>query len=297
MAIRRMLLLGLLPALAAGSALAACGGGGDSDDNGPFGGFGGPTATPDDDGDAPEQDSSDGGPELTANPSEAWAEVEGERLIYNASGSVHYVCDIGNELVQVNFQTAEGRDFLIQLTRQGNDWVGSLLFKPGGPGNVQFSAILPADADELGVRGGTLSFRGIVGRLENFDISTERDVDADIAVNCESAGGDPTAAINGRTYVIPISGAQSYECEISDGSLKVRINRLSRDDLQLEIDASQDGTWFGHVVVYTPDGNFTSIVPEDGEGLEVEGTGLTYTGTFSQDDDAYEGTVSVACPG
>ena len=39
---------------------------------------------------------------------EAWVEVDGERLVYQASGSLYYLCDINAEQIFVNFQIEPG---------------------------------------------------------------------------------------------------------------------------------------------------------------------------------------------
>jgi hypothetical protein len=236
-------------------------------------------------------------PTLSANPGEAWADVDGERLVYAANGSLYYTCDIGTEQILINFQTADGHDLSIQATSQGDGWLGLLSFKPGGAGNVQYGADLAASGT-LVVSENEISYVGTVNRVEDFDVTNAKDVDAGIAVNCTSTGGEPSAVIGDQTYELPASGAQSFDCLVAPDDIEVRINRLAVDGLQLEIDGRQEsGNWLGAVVVYDGDARFTSTLDAAGEGLEIDGSSITYRGTFVGTDGAeVDGSVDMTCP-
>ena len=242
---------------------------------------------------------------LTADPGSAWAEVDGGRLEYQASGGVAYECTVANDRVAVNFQTADGHDLFAQGGKQGDDWFMSLTFKPGAGDQIQYG-FSSVDADgTIGISDGALSYEGQVDRIEDFDVENATKVDARVAVNCASAGGDgsagggdPTATIGGQSYTFALSGAQSVTCEVAPDNVTVRINRLAIDGTQLEIDGRQDSDrWIGAVVVYTSDGNYTSPMANDGTGLTIDGSSVQYEGSFKAPDGSeLDGTASAACP-
>ena len=287
------------PALLLTLALAGCGGG-DDDGGNPFDSNAGsdPTATTGTGGSGGSSGGnggqSSGEPSLTADPGRAWAEVEGQRVEYVSAGSIYYFCDIAPSQINVNYQTPEGHDMSLNATFDGDHWVGSLTVKPGTGKNLQYSAVLPDDADNFVVGETALSFEGTTSRLENFDFNGARDETMSLAVNCGVAGGsDAMADIGGTTYTFPVSGAQSFDCNVAADNVEVRINRLAVDNLELEIDARKDADrWLGSVTVYTASGSLTSSVPADGEGLVIDGSSVTYQGTFGD----VEGSVSATCP-
>lgn len=237
-----------------------------------------------------------GEPTLTAEPATAWAEVDGERLEYAAAGSIHFNCAISDQQVTVNFQTAEGHDFLLQGAPQDDTWFLNTTFAPGGT-NDRFTVDSLSGLGRFVIGDGTLSYEGTVNRIVDFDVANAEEADARIAVNCESAGGDPTATVGGETFVFPLSGAQSVTCDVSATAIDVSVNRLALEGLQLTLSATdQDGQWVGAAVVYTADGNFTSTLPPDGSGLTLDGTSVTYAGSFETPDGGeVDGTVDITC--
>ncbi len=238
-----------------------------------------------------------GAPTLNADPGFAWAEVDGDRLEYQSSGGVAYECTVADDRVTVNFQTADGHDLLLQGAHQADGWILSLTFQRGGDG-IQYSATSTGGDGTFGVGDGAISYEGKVGRVEDFDVANATKVDARVAVNCASAGGDPTATIGGETYVFALSGAQSVTCEVAPDRVTVRINRLALDGGQLEIDGRQDGgRWIGAVVVYTSGGQFTSPMATDGTGLTIDGSSVEFAGAFKAPDGSMlDGTASATCP-
>lgn len=291
-----------------GLVMAACGG---DDDPGqsPFGvptRDDQPTETNDNDGaNGDNEGGQDGSGEageltVTTDPGSATVVVDGETIDYVlGSGSIHYTCDIGQEVIVVNFQTGDGHDLLIQGALQPTGWVATINFKSADDeNNAQYGATIPTNADAFGLGDNALSFEGTVSRMEDFDPSTTEDLPATIAVNCGSAGGDPMATIGGEDFVFPLSGAQSVTCDVADDAFEVRINRLAIDDLQLEAQGRQDGdNWVGAMVVYAGEERFTSPLPQDGAGIEIDGSTLTYSGTFeSADGQESEGSLTVTCP-
>ncbi len=213
-------------------------------------------------------------------------------------GSQSYRCEVGDDVLTINFQTADGHDLLIQGSPQAEGWVANITFKSADDeNNVQYSANIPADVDAFGLSDTEFSFEGTVSRMEDFDPSTVEDLPATIAVNCASPGGEPTAMIGDETFVFPLSGAQSVTCDISQDRFEVRINRLATDDLQLEAQGRQEsGNWIGSMSVADGDRRLRSTLPQDGEGLEIDGSTVTYTGTFEvADGEEAEGSLSVTC--
>jgi hypothetical protein len=243
---------------------------------------------------------------LTTDPGTAWAEVDGGRLEYAASGGVAYECTIADDRVIVNFQTADGHDLLVQGAPQGGTWILNLNFRPGQGDDVGYGTTSTRGDGTFGIGGGALSYEGSVDRIEGVDIANATKVDAKVAVNCAPAGGgdsaggggDPTATIGGQAYEFALSGAQSVTCEVAPEGVTVRINRLALDNTQLEIDGRQDGDrWIGAVVVYTADGQYVSPFPQDGTGLTISGSSVDYAGTFKAPDGSeLDGTAAATCP-
>jgi hypothetical protein len=123
-------------------------------------------------------------PTLSAEPGQAWAEVDGERLVYDSSRSLYFTCDVGSDMIVVNFQTAHGHDLSIQAAPQAGSWIGQMFFKPGGPDSIVYSTRLGSGDGVLGVADGELSYVGTVTRVEGSDLATAQDLDAEVAVNC-----------------------------------------------------------------------------------------------------------------
>lgn len=238
----------------------------------------------------------------TAEPGQAWAEVDGERFEYTAADSLHFTCEVSEDSFQINFQTAEGHDLSMSGSNQ-NGWSGRLTFKPGGGEIVQYSAVAFRDGS-VGLGDGEVSYEGTVERMEDFDPNTATDLDATVAVNCAAAGGDPTAVFGDTTVVVPLSGAQGVDCAVAADGFEVIINRLSSDDKQIQFEGSlAAGSWSGLVSIIDGDDNYLSSLPGDGMGLEIDGTTVTYEGSFTHTSDSdpdleeeIDGTVSVSCP-
>jgi hypothetical protein len=236
-----------------------------------------------------------GEPSLTADPGQVWAEVDGERLEYTMADSMNVECMVGADRVTVNLQ-ANGHDFLLQGSAQTGDWFLDMTFAPGGD-NTRYGADSMSGSGTFTVGDGMLSYEGTVSRVVDFDVQNAEDVEARVAVNCASPGGDPTAEVGGESFVFPLSGAQSVTCDVGPEALEIRINRLAIDGLQLELQGTFDGErWVGSATIYTNDGNYSSPLPTDGTGLTIDGTSVAYEGTFaSPAGDDVEGSVSVTC--
>lgn len=291
--------------------LGACGGG--DDDDGAGGVEPAPTADPADGGaDAgaePAGDDGGGGggggvvgtdtPTLTADPGTAYAEVDGERIVYESAGSLYYTCEIGPDTVQVNFQTADGNDLSIQAGLDSTGWRGQLTLKAADGGNTQYSVVFAQNSGTMGVGDGALSYEGTADRIVDFDVLNAEEVDASIAVACAPTGdgNDPQAVIDGTTYVVPLSGAQSVTCAVTPDDIDITINRLALENLQLSIDMrGGPDDWIGSVFIITPDGDFTATLSGAAEGLTIDGNTVTYDGPIQADGADVPASVSVTCP-
>ncbi|MFZ0014839.1 MAG: hypothetical protein WAL25_12080, partial [Acidimicrobiia bacterium] len=198
---------------------------------------------------------------------------------FEAAGSIHFACEVSDDQITINFQqTTSGSDFLLQGRVMNGQWNASLTFAPGEENQVSDGAGIGVDPGTLGLGDQALSYEGRVSRVEDFDIQNAEDTQAVIAINRSSPGGDPTAEIGGQTYTFPFSGAGSVECVISDEEVRVLISHSQPEYLQLQVDVSDQGEeLFGAVDVTSGDDLYTSFVPPDGTGLDIDGAGLTYS--------------------
>ena len=103
--------------------------------------------------------------------------------------------------------------------------------------------------------------------------------------------------VGDQSFTFPVSGAQSFECEVTPEEFEIRVNRLALDGTQLEMQGSFDGSqWLGNVTVYTNDGNLRTSLPSDGTGLTVDGSSVTFEGTFELPDGTESpGSAAAAC--
>jgi hypothetical protein len=221
----------------------------------------------------------------TADPSTGWVEVDGQRHEFSAFGSIHYTCEVMEDRITINFQeTTAGSSFGLQGAMVDGQWNASLTFVPGEQEAVQYGASIGFDPGVFGIGGNEISFEGTMSRVEDRDIVNAQDVQGAFAVNCAAPGGDPTAEIGGQAFTFPLSGGNSVDCAISDQEVAVLIGRNRPEFVQLQVDISND------------DGTYTSFVPPDGTGLEIDGASLTYEGIFTTPDGSeVEGSVSVSC--
>lgn len=231
---------------------------------------------------------------VAADPSQAWVETDGERFVYDAIAEpVHYTCEITDERVSINFQF-NGPSLLIQGSRMDDGWLLNLTFT-GAEDNIQYGATIPGDG-ALGLGDGQLSYEGPIDKVVDRDILNPTEIDAKLAVNCLAPEGQPTAVIDGTEYVVSMVGASSLRCEVSSEAVTVQINRLTAEGTNIDIGVeAQDDGWFGHVVVTTPTGSWTAS-DSPNPGLTVDGSTVTYEGTFEGDAGSVEGSVVVTCP-
>jgi hypothetical protein len=299
--------------LAAVTALAGCGGGsgdGGDDASNPFAALdttGADTTT--DTTDATTDGSSAEAPasvdpSTLPPPGSARVEVDGKVYTLEASGSIHYSCEVGDDEIRVNFQQTEMGDLTIQGSTLTGAWGGQLTFAEG---DDNYGATIQG-TEGLATSDTAVVYTGTFTHRTYSDPANTNDVQGTVAVNCDTGGaggsGEAMAEIGGRTLVFPASGAQGYECQVGPTNVLVRVNRLASDDTQIEIQASQqDGQWLGNVYVISGSDRYNAIIPADGTGLEITGTTLKFAGTYAQTSESdpsseqeVTGTASVTCP-
>lgn len=235
----------------------------------------------------------------TADPSTGWVEVDGQRHEFSAFGSIHYTCEVMEDRIAINFQeTTVGSSFGLVGSVVEGKWNATGNFVPGEENAVQYGVSIGFEPGVFGIGDNEISFEGTLSRVEDRDIVNAQDVQGAFAINCAAPGGGPTAEIGGQAFTFPLSGGNSVDCVISDQEVAVLIGRSQPEFVQLQIDITEegDGELFGAAIVSNDDGSFTSFVPPDGTGLEIDGASLTYEGMFTTPDDTkVEGSVSVSC--
>lgn len=281
--------------------IAACGGGssdGDSLGEDVFGGIGQAS------GDVETGDQgSEGGTEIgplaqTADPSSGWVEVDGQRYEFEAVGSTHYRCDLTEDQVSINFQqTTSGSDFTFQGGIVNGQWNASLNFVPAEENQISYGASVGFDPGTFGIGDQAISYEGTVSRVEDFDLTNAQDMQATVAINCSTPGGDPTADIDGQSLTFPFSGAGSLHCEVSDERVDILIGHSQPERIQLQVDIQDNaGELFGAVTITSGDDTYSSFVPPDGTGLTINGRSVTYQGVFeSPSGEDTDGSVAVSC--
>ncbi len=291
-------------------AFAACGG--DDDDGGGFGQFGNQPTQGASNGSAANTPSGSGGdnsgsattsetgpaPDIAASPGEARIEVEGETIVFGGANILYYICQT-TDGVQVNMQTGDGHDLLLQY-RSGN---GSITARDA-EGGFYYAGAIPSGGAGFWIDGDTVIFAGQLEKQPERDRLNAKDVEVTLVVNCGPPGGEHARAeVDGMSFEFPASGTQSYVCEIAD-RFTVNIQH-PRDGGWLQIDGRQQGdNWLGSAVIYLEGTSYRSQLPRDGEGLEIDGKRITYEGMFELYDDRARtvikddlpGSVSVTCP-
>jgi hypothetical protein len=287
--------------VAAATALSGCGGGPEGEaagDTSPFGTNPADTSTAESGVELANLD-----PSALPPPGEARVEVDGNAYVLRASGSINFDCAAGSDEIRVNYQQTDQGDLTFQARVVNGEWLGNITFVNG---NDNYGGTLTQGGAELALGTNAVIYTGTMTHRTYSDPADTRDVEATVAVNCgtDGTGAEATAEIDGLTFAFPASGAQSYECEIAPTSVTVRINRLALENKQIEIQGSQpSGEWLGNVYVISGSDRYNAIIPADGTGLDITGTTLTFTGTFthtSETDPSVEqevaGSAAVACP-
>lgn len=120
----------------------------------------------------------------TADPGQAWVEVEGQRIEFNAADATQSECLINEEQLSVLYQTEEGAEVRLNGLLLPDGWNLSLTVIPPGQDNISYQGSLRSG--RLGIEGTALSYEGSVDRLENGDVATATPQEVGLAANCES---------------------------------------------------------------------------------------------------------------
>lgn len=235
---------------------------------------------------------------VTADPTIAWVEVEGQRFEFEVPGSVHHRCVISEEQVAVNYQQTETGDMLIQGSNMGDGWLLNLTLAPRDS-NIQYGATLPGDGS-LGIDGTSLSYEGPADKVVDRDIANPTEVDIKVAVNCAAPGDGITATLDGTEYDVTFSG--SVTCDITEEAIDVNIGDARSGggaldaELQMSLIQTDEG-WFGSATVRTADGtSYRSDVSAEGDVPTVDGSSISYDGLFTSDTGDVDGSMSFTCP-
>lgn len=235
-----------------------------------------------------------GAPTQTADPSSGWVEVDGQRYDFAALGSTHFRCDVMEDGITINFQqTTSENDFSVQGGLVNGQWNASVNFAPSGQSQITYGASIGFDPGTAGIGDQAFSYEGTMSRVEDFDIVNAQEVQATIAVNCATPGGDPTAEVAGESLSFPFSGAGNLECDVSDVQSYVLISHSQPENIQLQVDIQEAFAVF-HIT--SGEDRYESFVPDDGTGLTIDGSSVTYQGVFTgPTGEEFDGSVSVNC--
>jgi hypothetical protein len=233
-------------------------------------------------------------PTVTADPGHIVVDVDGRQLVYPLVGSTHPMCDVTPETIQVNVQQTEAGDFSLVATPRDGVWLGSITFSPQGTTDSYGADF---QSGRLGIGDNAVSYDGPINKVVDFDIVNAETVEGTVAINCDSPGGDPTAEVGDQSYTFPLSGAQGIDCTVAPEEFEVRINRLSLDGTQLEMQGrGGPDQWVGAVVVYTAEGNSIAQLAPDGSGLVIDGGTVGFDGTFTMPDGTeVTGSATATC--
>ncbi len=296
---KRLLLFAVLSALTL--VVSACGGGsGDEPGLGEvFDGIGDAAGENDNDGGGGIPGAGEAGAvTVTADPSVARVEVDGQTIEFTVPGSVHHSCYIDEDRVSINYQQTESGDLLIQGQNLGDGWLLNLTVVPLDS-NIQYGASLPGNGN-LGIDGEALSYEGPVDKVEDRDIANASQVDVELAVNCEAPGDGIQVALGGTEYDVRFSG--SVICEFGDEAIDVSLGDArafggAQDaELQFNVIKTEDG-WFGVASVRTADSSsYRSEVTAEATQPTIDGMTISYEGVFSSDAGDVDGSMSFTCP-
>jgi len=235
-----------------------------------------------------------GAPTQSADPSTGWVEVDGQRYEFGALGSTHFRCDVMEDAITINFQqTTSQNDLSVQGSVVNGQWNASVTFAPSEESQISYGASIGFDVGTAGMGDQAFSYEGTMTRVEDFDLVNAQEVQATIAVNCATPGGEPKAEVAGESLTFPFSGAGNLECDVSDETSYVLISHSQPENIQLQVDIQEA---FGVFHVTSGDDRYESFVPEDGSGLTIAGSSLTYQGIFTgPTGEELDGSVSVDC--
>ena len=240
----------------------------------------------------------------SAEPGTAVAEFDSVSAVYHMAGAVHPRCEVTDERFQVSMEDTDGNLFIFDGTpSDGSEtgWQGSPAFDVDG---------LHHEGDSLSghvnVDGDVITYQGTITIFhDRSDINSWEDTLGSVTANCSRPNGLPSATIAGQTFEIPVSGADTFECEFSDERFNFDVVFRTRDKYpagndteRITIEGRLEGDrWIGGIAVELGPDEYRGFIPEDLAGMEVGPNGASWSGTLTRTnaaDDSVEEDVEVS---
>jgi len=246
-----------------------------------------------------------------ADPGHAVVEVEGgptiETSAVNGRGS--FICDITDDHIQISIGGNERLSLQFSARHHEGGWSGSFTIDSDEDPDrwIQYGGIM-AGTLGLDVESGEISYVGTATRQDRYamsdgdiDIPT---VDVTVSVNC---GLDHATAVFGDDeFDFDPFGTRFLTC-IPNGpdDIDIDFDYQGGTNDRLEVDVRPDAGLIGHVKVEHDGGRWFALVStSEGSdaGLTVDGTTVTFDGTFTYTPDGggaeqeVGGVVTVTCP-
>lgn len=248
---------------------------------------------------------------VAAEPGHAVVTVDGRAIDHTPveSGET-FRCVFSDDQITLEVNSAFG-SMILSASRTDDGWLGTFTADSDeSEAWIQYSA-QPFDG-ELGIdpEAKALSYVGTAIRqdrdaMSDGDLDTPT-VDVTVAVNC---GIDPAIVeVGGQTLTFAPFEADSMTCQVAGpDSIGIVLSSLSTQDRQLQFDVRPEGDGvIGGVNVIEGDERWSATISTFGEtadGLTVDGSTVTFTGTFERTSDVdpdlseeFEGTATVTCP-
>ena len=294
---------------------------GDSDDSGaPFGpaGLGADDGgSAQDTGDGGSTDSGDRGLDVgtltsNADPGYAVVEVEGGPTIEisAAHGRGSFNCDITDDRIQIGIGGSERLSLQFNARHQEDGWGGSFTIDSDEDPDrwIQYGGIM-AGTLGLDVEAGEISYVGTATRQDRYGMADGDldmpEVEVTVSVNC---GLDHATAMfdNHDELDFDPFGTRFLTC-MPNGpdDIDIDFDYQGGSNDRLEVDVRPDAGLIGHVKVEHDGGRWFALVStSEGSdaGLTVDGTTVTFDGTFTYTPDGggteqeVDGVVTVTCP-
>ena len=250
---------------------------------------------------------------VSAEPGHAVVTVDGRSIDHNGAAlGGSFRCVFSDDVISLDVNSGFGA-MTLSADRTDGGWIGRFTADSDEGDDdswIQYAA-QPFEG-ELGIDldANTLSYVGAAQRQDRIamsegDLDTET-VEVTVAVNC---GLDPaTVEVGSEAFSFPLFAADSATCVVTaSDSIDVTVNYLATENRQLQFDVRPDGDGvIGGVFVIDGDDRWSSVISTQSgsaDGLSVDGSTATYTGTFEHTSDTdpdlmeeIEGTAVVTCP-
>lgn len=250
---------------------------------------------------------------VTAEPGHAVVTVGDGSTDHTPVESGHtFRCVFSDDQISLDVRSEHGAMALSAVRGEGG-WTGRFTAdadEGAADDWIQYSA-QPLDGElGLDLDARTLSYVGSAVRqdrnaMSGGDLETPT-VDVTVAVNC---GIEPAVVeVADETFSFPPFEADSMTCQVTGpDSIDITLNFLSTQNRQLQFSVRPDGEGvIGGVSVIDGDEDWRAIVStvdDTADGLSVDGSTVTFTGSFEHTSDAdpdlteeFDGSATVTCP-